>query len=467
MLRRMIQTIEERDLIRPGGQVVVGCSGGADSVALLYALWFLQSHRNFHLSVAHLHHGLRGRAADGDACLVAEQCARLGLHLITEHVSVRQIKADIGGSVEMAARKARHDFFRRVLEQTGAEAVALAHHRNDQAETVLMRVLGGSGLDGLGGMDYRAEPSPGVTVIRPLLDVSREQIEAFLTKHRLRWREDRTNRDASMVRNRIRHRILPKLAREGFSHVITSLVRLADVVREESKLAAVQTKRLHLPDCTVPLPINRLAKKSIAEQRRIIRAWLEATPSGARALDFQTTEKIRSLLRHDHGSPVQVGKGVMIVRVGDRLECQSDRVKNAPEPLPLILLAVPGITDLPGTGWSVRVSKTRGFCRTRTAVGTMPCEVFLRRERDVIPPLAIRARRTGDRMRPTGLTGSVSLKQLFIDHKIPEAMRNTIPVLVAHDQVVWVAGYRVATDWSVSGSKAASWHVRIEQKSDN
>ena len=466
MLRRIVQTIAERDLIRPGDHIVAGCSGGADSVALVHALWFLQTRLNFHLSVAHLHHGLRGKSADADARLVDALCARLGLPLIMEKVSVRAVKAQRGGSVEMAARAARHDFFRRVLEQTGADAIALAHHRNDQAETVLMRLLSGSGLEGLGAMDYRAEPSPGVTVIRPLLDATRDQITAFLTKHKLAWREDATNRDPAMLRNRIRHRILPSLAREGFPQVVNALARLSDVVREETNLASAQTRRRRLPGHGDPLPVKRLASVSIAEQRRFIRAWLADVPSGARALDFQTTEKIRALVRDGATGTVPMGRGASVSRVGEALvfRIAASPALRAPAPLTPVALAVPGVTDVPGTPWSVCVTATRGFRRSAVSVGTIPCEVYLRREAGKTPPLMIRARRPGDRFTPTGMPGTVTLKDLFIDHKIPVSQRSLVPVLVAGDDVVWVAGHRVDARWAVPGGNAPSWRVRIEQK---
>jgi tRNA(Ile)-lysidine synthase len=465
MLRRIVQTIAERDLIRPGDHIVAGCSGGADSVALVYALWFLQARLNFHLSVAHLHHGLRGKPADADARLVDALCARLALPLITEKISVRAVKARQGGSVEMAARAARHDFFRRVLEQTGANAIALAHHRNDQAETVLMRLLSGSGLEGLGGMDYRAEPSPGVTVIRPLLDATRDQITAFLVRHKLAWREDATNRDPAMLRNRIRHRILPSLVREGFPQVVNALTRLSDVVREETNLAAAQTRRRRLPGHGDPLPVNNLASVSIAEQRRFIRAWLSDVPSGARALDFQTTEKIRALVCDGATGTVPMGRGASVSRVGEALAfgVAASPTVRAPVLTPVVL-AVPGVTDLPGTAWSVCVTATRGFRRSDVSVGTIPCEVYLRREVGKTPPLMIRARRPGDRFTPTGMPGTVTLKDLFIDQKVPVSQRALVPVLSAGDDVVWVAGYRVAARWAVEGANAPSWRVRIERK---
>jgi tRNA(Ile)-lysidine synthase len=452
-------------LIRAGDHIVAGCSGGADSVALVYALWFLQTRLNFHISVAHLHHGLRGKSADADARLVDALCARLGLPLITEKISVRAVKAQRGGSVEMAARGARHEFFRRVLTQTGANAIALAHHRNDQAETVLMRLLSGSGLEGLGGMDYRAEPSPGVTVIRPLLDATRDQITTFLIRHKLDWREDATNRDPAMLRNRIRHRILPSLTREGFPQVVNALARLSDVVREETNLAAAQTRRRRLPGHRDPLPVKRLASASIAEQRRFIRAWLADIPSGARALDFQTTEKIRALVRDEATGSVPMGRGASVSRVGEALVfCVAASPAVCTPVLTPVALAVPGVIDVPGTAWSVCVTATRGFRRSNVSVGTIPCEVYLRREAGKTPPLMIRARRPGDRFTPSGMPGTVTLKDLFIDHKIPVSQRTVVPVLVAGDQVVWVAGHRVDARWAVPEANAPSWRVRIEQK---
>mgnify|MGYP001271705734 CR=1 FL=1 len=465
MLRRIDQTIRDRALLRRGQHVVIGCSGGADSIALLHALWFLREHWQLRLTVAHLHHGLRGADADADADFVRDLCARRGLPFLVEHIAVPAVQADSPGhSMEMAARAARHAFFLRALRETGAHAVALAHHRDDQAETVLMRLLGGAGLEGLAGMAYRAEPQPGLVIIRPMLDMSRAEARAFLARHRLAWRDDASNTDLAILRNRVRHRLLPMLAAEGFPAAVAALVRLADIAREENAGAAAWRARQKIPRRDQPLSVRGWTRRSVADQRRRLRAWIGHGAPLGRAIDFRRIEAIRRLANNLDCEPVRLPGVGWVVRDGSSLVCRDSMPQERFIAWPEVPLAVPGLTRVPGMPWQVRVEPSTGYRKgRRTAIGLLPAEAYVARVDGAMAPWILRSRRAGDRIAPTGLRGSVALKELFINHKIPAARRNAVPVLAIGGDVAWVAGYRIARNVAVAGPQAPSWHIRIEQ----
>lgn len=465
MLRRIDQTIRDRALLHRGQHVVVGCSGGADSIALLHALWFLRERWQLRLTVAHLHHGLRGADADADADFVRDLCARRGLPILIDHIAVPELQvAAPGRSMEMTARVARHTFFLRALREVGADAVALAHHRDDQAETVLMRLLGGAGLDGLAGMAYRAEPQPGLVIIRPMLDMSRSEARAFLVRHHLAWRDDASNTDLAILRNRVRHRLLPMLAAEGFPGAVAALVRLADIAREENIRAAAWRAQQKIPGRDQPLSLRGWARRTVAEQRHRLRAWLGGGAPLARAVDFRRVEAIRRLALGPDGVPVRISGLGWVVRDGDRLVVRAAVDADIQAEWPTVRLSVPGVTRVPGVPWEVRVEEASGFLATRSAgIGKLPAEAYVAREAGAMPGWILRARRPGDRIAPTGLTGSVALKDLFINRKVPAAQRGAVPVLEIGGEVAWVAGYRVARHQAVPGPEAPSWRVRIEQ----
>jgi len=450
MLRRVQQTIIERNLIRPGMHVVAAVSGGADSIAMLYALWFLRGRMKFHLSAAHLHHGLRGRDADRDALHVALVCSRLGIPCKVDHEAVALTRRRSGVSLEMAAREARQAFFLRMLETNHAHVIAVAHHRDDQVETVLMRLMGGSGIDGLSGMEYRATPASGLTVIRPMLDVSRIMIETFLKRHRIAWRNDRTNRDAVHVRNRIRHRVIPFLEKQGFSGINQSLVRLAEIMREESHFLHKQTVSKYRA-CRIDggrkLNRDRLMKCSVAEQRRVIRHWLIEAGAGAREMDFALIQRIRHLLSVKQHGPVLLDRSLQVVIEGRVLMIRTTGRNVAKAVIAPTKLKVPGETRLELGRFVVKY----------------PAEAHIRRDKDT-PAMILRSRRPGDRIQPVGMDGTVTLKSLFIDHKVPARDRENVPVLEIGGSVVWVAGYRVAKQWSVPSPKSPSWRIRVEKQ---
>ena len=468
MLRRVYLTMMERDLVRPGIRVVAGVSGGADSMAMLHALWFLHSRLRIDLAVAHLHHGLRGRSADRDHDLVAARCAELGLPFFAERV-VLETDRPSGESIEMAARSARHAFFERVATQWGGAVVALAHTRDDQAETILMRMAAGTGLDGLAGMDYRSEPAPGLVVVRPMLDVSRAEVVAFLRHYRLAWREDATNRDRRHVRNRMRHDVLPAFARAGYPDVAVALARLAEVAREENRVMAGLTAhwRARCVGSGKPGVLNASALRAlpVAGQRRVLRVWLNDAGVGGRATDFSRIERLRRGLLRGGTWTWNIDAGRAVVIKGGRCRIVSVRRYAPGDPgHPATVLAVPGVTDIPHMGWRVRITSATGFRRPREAVGELPSTVYLRRAPGAPPRLELRTRRPGDMIAPTGMTGRIKVKELLVNAKVPLPLRNQVPVLVADGRPVWVAGHRVDRHWAVEGPDTPAWRVVIERR---
>jgi len=232
MLAQLQNTIRKHRLLSFGEHVLVAVSGGADSVALLCALRDLSPSLGLRLTVAHLNHRIRGRAADRDAAFVRRLARRLKAPVALGRTDVPHLAKREGLSLEMASRKARYDFLAAAARKVKAHVIATAHTADDQAETVLLKLIRGAGPKGLAGIPLEATLRK-TRIVRPLLEVSRDAIVAFLRERSESWREDETNRDESFQRNKVRHRILPLLESELNPQVRTALRRTADILREE------------------------------------------------------------------------------------------------------------------------------------------------------------------------------------------------------------------------------------------
>ena len=229
MVGRVADFISRYSLFAHGRPVGVAVSGGGDSVCLLHVLAELAPRWALKLSVLHLDHKLRGEASDGDAAFVRDLASRLGLPLHQKEVDVRRLQAETGANLEQVAREARRAFFLECLQAGLVDRIATGHTRTDQAETVLFRLLRGGGTAGLAGI----LPVTREGLVHPLLDVDRAEVEAFLKERNLEWREDATNRDPSFARNRIRHQLLPELARDWNPAIHSILARTATLARDE------------------------------------------------------------------------------------------------------------------------------------------------------------------------------------------------------------------------------------------
>lgn len=314
-------------LLKPGLRLAVGLSGGADSVALVRALAERSRELGLVLHAAHLHHGLRGEEADGDLAFARALAAQLDLPFHEARVDAGATARENAETIEEAARRMRYSWFRQLMASGEVEAVATAHTRDDQAETVLAKFLRGAWTEGLSGIHPVIEFPEG-RILRPLLSTTRTEVEAYLVALGQRWREDSSNRHLTFTRNRIRHELLPLL--EGWNPQLREhLAQMAQLARDEEAFWQAELARLG-PQMLRPfrvgeggcgraagdglaLDVTRLAALPLALQRRLLRSAAEQL--GAAAVDFPSTEALRNLaLTGRAGQKLQLAKGLRVER---------------------------------------------------------------------------------------------------------------------------------------------------------
>lgn len=413
------------ELVPTGTPLVVALSGGGDSVALL----LLAHDGGIPVRAAHLDHGLRPESSE-DADFCGDLCSRLGIELCRRRVDVAGLAAREGLSVEQAGREARYRFLDEVRE--GA-LVATAHTRDDQAETVLMRVLEGCGLAGLTGI----HPTSRGWVVRPLLAFRRVQLREYLTERGQPWREDPSNQAANLPRSRIRHQILPVLA--GWNpRVVEALANLAETASlDHDALQRQAADHFERHGLAVPA----LVDLHPAVRRRVLQAAWRRCASGR--LERHHLLALEGLLGGPSGKWTPLPGGLQGRRQGDHLVLGPPR--QIPEPVEIAL--VPGLQAIPAWGLELEVSLSAGAG-----------EVTLDLDR-LAPPLVIRARRPGDRLRPPGGPGTVKLKKM-----LPAPVRETAPILCSAGQPVWVPGYRADERFLATPATLRPVSLRVKKK---
>lgn len=429
--------------------VLLAVSGGADSMALLHAMCALAPQYGWRLCIAHLNHRLRTEAVR-DAAFVGEAAAVAGVPVVTGGADVSAHAARSGLSIEMAARELRYTFLADTAAAQACTCIVTAHTAGDQAETVLMRMARGCGLTGLRGIPPVGETG-GVTLLRPLLAVSRAQIEAYLAQAGQAWREDASNADPAYRRNRVRHNVLPVIAAELNPRAEAALCRLAALADEdEAVLSALAGERL--PHCLMgagDLSVPALLATVPAIRRRVLLRWLY---DGGVPAESVTAERVEAALRLCGGAAgsrsLDVGGGFRLQRAYDRL-CLT-RGGGALVPAAYaVAVAVPGLTAVPGTGLTVHTVMAPGLRKDSGAeLGDYPRFASLRLAPGQV--LTVRSRRPGDRIAPSGMSGTRKVQDILVDARVPAAARDRIPVFACGEDIVWIPGYRVARHYVVA-----------------
>ncbi|MDA8414572.1 MAG: tRNA lysidine(34) synthetase TilS [Desulfobacteraceae bacterium] len=433
---RITAAILGKQLFKPGDTLIIGLSGGADSTALLDLLATLPAFP-LCLVAAHLNHCLRGADADADEQFCRELAASYKIPFESRRVDVQAVAAAESLNLEDAGRRARISFFDDLMVTWQAAAVVLAHHADDQAETVLMRLLRGSGMTGLAGIPVRN----GRGYIRPLLDISRREIEAYLVERHMSWREDSSNLDTSMLRNSIRHELLPLL--EQYNPAIrNALATSAGILSQEDALLEALTMEAAgqvccLSESSATCDISLLKSHPIALQRRILRLMLSRLAGNLEHVTHRHLENILQIL--DSGRPnlrLSLPQGLVAVREYNTLAIE---VQDSSDPEAMeIAIPGPGCYRLPD-GSLLRIESAPPPVEPTGTPGVVYFDT------DRLPfPWYVRTFRPGDRIQPFGMSGRKKVKDIFIDEKIPQSQRRRIPLLFCGCELIWIVGLRTS-----------------------
>lgn len=443
---RVLQTIRRRSLIPAGGRVVAAVSGGPDSVAMLRLLRDLEPKGEFALAgVAHFNHRLRGEDSDADEEFCRALASSLGLEFRSESADVAVRAAALKRSIEDTARLLRYEFFERVRVDLDADVVAVGHTRDDQAETYLLRLFRGAGPRGLSGIRARAG-----TVVRPLIDISRRDLHAWVEERRLDFRRDASNDDVGIPRNRIRHQLIPML--ERFQPGASDLLARAAAVSAEDEdfltAAAIQAARnvvLSDREGEVRLDIKALSDQHPAIARRIVRQVMHEVAPGR----FIGLEQVDAALAAAVVGRVS-GPGQEVWAEGEALvfSAAEGRKRSVGMPSANVFrypLSIPGEARIPESGVSISAELVN---TAALRADTILDGVALKPPSD---GLAVRNRRPGDVFRPLGMRGRKKLQDYLVDRKVPRQERDRVPLVVdGHDRIVWVVGHVIAEEFRVT-----------------
>lgn len=464
-MEKVLKYIREQRLLQPGDRVMIACSGGADSVALLRILLELRETLGLVLSAGHFHHQIRGAEADQDLRFVEELAAVFQLELhsgsgnVPEHALAHKI------SLETAARDLRHQWFAGLIEQGKAEKIATAHTLDDQAETVLMRILRGTGARGLAGI---ASAHKAKHLVRPLLTISRHEIEAYLNTVGQPWREDQSNLDIGHTRNRVRQTLLPMIEREFNPAIRQTLADLAELARAEEEYWSTELSSL-LPRLILQGKPSRSGRSSSGESQGVLALELSALhglPLALRrlvlhgtveqlgvTLEFKHIQQLMQLSEHETPGKKLVLPGDLVANRTAR-ELQFSRNIQEPPKNYCYLLPIPGEVAVPELGFTIRArlisagkQKVSGYNATSllnpTLLGTK---------------LTVRNWRAGDRFFPAHSQSPKKVKELLqpgrLGPQFSSVQRKTWPVIESAGQIVWMRGFSVSHDFASSSGDA-------------
>ncbi len=480
--QRVLHFIQEHHLVSSQSRLLVAVSGGPDSVCLLHILVKLKEELGIRLHVAHLNHQLRGAESKADAQYVSNLARRLGIPATIEQRDVKAYQKDKHISLEEAAREVRYTFLAQVAKAIGASQVAVGHTMDDHIETILMHLVRGTGTRGLRGLQPHAEwQSSGnsLIIIRPLLQVSREETANYCHGHKLMPRIDTSNLSLSPLRNRIRYQLLP-LLKSYNPQVTEALLRTASIASDDLALIDKEGSQLwaeiaQRQENTIILDKERLLELPSALKRYLLRMSIERLLGNVKDIEMRHIEEIMGALTKSAGKRLSLPGGLIFSVEYDRYLIGQDPAALSPFPtlgneFPLKL---PGKTILPG--WRVEATiidpsavkgKPEGAnapWETTKGIGLINNDFTAYFDLDKTgDKLVVRSRQPGDRFQPLGMSQPKKLGEFMIDAKIPQAWRERIPLVCSPQHILWVVGWRI--DDRVKVTEQTKHVMRLEFK---
>lgn len=434
MFEKAMQTVKKYNLINKKEQIIVGVSGGADSVCLLYFLYSLVKSYKIKLLVIHINHGLRGQEADEDESYVKFLCENMGLPFFAYHISLYEESKQRKMSEEETGRTVRYEIFEKAVKEFNADKIAVAHTMNDNAETILMNLCRGTGINGLCGIS----PIRG-NIIRPLIEMSREEVEQCLNELDVKFKIDSTNKSFKYTRNRIRHELIPWLKENMNSSIIKVLYKNTAIISEENAYLEQLAKNCYddciMPDEYVKLSCEKLEKLHPVLLKRVLRIACRSYNEELHNISFEHIEKIAELLNKQTGKKLSLPDNLFAHKTSDSIIIfrQDKEINNFCYPLKEDFVLYIGETKQYVT-FSKKLTKELKSC-TNTYTISLDYDKIKNN-------LFIRTRKIGDKIYLKGIDGYKRIKTLFIDLKIPSAKRDLIPIIADENEVISIIGIK-------------------------
>jgi tRNA(Ile)-lysidine synthase len=462
MLNRIAQFIARHHMLRPGSRVGIAVSGGADSVFLLHAIRELAPRWALQLSVIHVEHGMRGSASIEDAAFVENLAHSFELPF---HIHRANVPA-IDDNQEQAARRVRHAFFEGLIAAGKVDRIATGHTRSDQAETVLYRILRGSGLAGLAGI----LPVTREGLVRPLLEIDRTNIEAWLRERSITWREDISNHNRVYTRNRLRHEILP-LLRETFNpRLDRTLSNMAAMAQDEESYWESTLPRLESPASNAQMvEVSQLTAAAPAVGRRLIRRAIAAAKGDLRQIDFAHVERILAMAQSKDGHDRVQIPGLDVFRSFEWIRLAPAGSDDTGTRDFSLAIEAPGSVELPGSQARItlQVIEKARIAQPCVTVGDELDWQRLTSRNGVLPSLELRNWRPGDQYRPAGQSKPQKVKFLFQEARIPSWERGNWPIITYNGAIVWTRRFGAAAEFAAGPSTRFVLRVEVSSECSN
>lgn len=436
-----LSTLKKYNMIEKGDKIIVGVSGGPDSVCLLHLLATLQRELDIYVYAAHLDHMIRGDESRQDAQFVEKLCRAWDIKLFTERFDVPSYASAEGLSMEDAARRVRYDFFKRVRSEIKADKIATGHNRDDHEETILMNILRGSGLEGLLGI----EPVQNF-YIRPLIEIPREEIEKYLNQNNILFRIDSTNLTTDYFRNSIRLELIPLIEKKYCPHLGKSLRRLSEIARRDLSFILEEAQKASRdvldfePFCVI-INIGKFSNLHEAIKYHVARFAIEKIAGDTKGFEEKHTALLVKFIEESEtGKMIDLPKGIRGIKEYGRLVLyfkseDTNKSNYAYE------LSVPGKVAIPESGVTIESDIIPHDSNFKITVDLNIA--YLDFDKVGNFNLIVRNRRAGDKFKPLGADGFKKIKEFFIDEKIPQKKRNKIPIVESCSDIIWVAGMRI------------------------
>jgi tRNA(Ile)-lysidine synthase len=450
MLDKVKKTLKKYSMLTQGEKVVLGVSGGADSIALLYSLNELIDY-GLELIVAHMNHGIRAEEAERDAEFVRETAKTLGLTFVYGEVDAKKYKEDNGLSLEDAARTLRYKFFDQVMNKHYATKLATAHTLDDQSETVLMRLIRGSGSKGLSGI-----PPVSNNIIRPLIETSRQEIETYLKSKNVNWVDDSSNESVEFMRNKIRHDLIPELEKYN-PQIKETLAKTADILRAEDDYISQEADK-HFGDIfktnkselTGDLVKFRTADKII--RYSLLRSAVEKLTSDLKNISsIHITSADDFLLSDTASGQIDLPDDTVVVKGYDTFLVTK---KTEIEREFFHTIQTPGKWSFPELEVELSIVKTDSFDETDESVAYFDPGL-------VKFPIDVRSFKPGDRFSPLGMQSSKKLQDYFTDIKLPKFLRSRVPIFISDGEIMWAGGIRIDDRFKVTDKNSEVLKLKL------